>query len=96
MNRVFKNINIFLAKKSIFSKKKFEKLTGIYEFLSNNYLKIFFFNETYKSRKNFGEFSYLVEKSTVAAQGIFLGGKLRPLKDYQALPAGGQVAKFPF
>ena len=35
MNRVFKNINIFLPQKSIFSKKKFENwtyLTRIYEF----------------------------------------------------------------
>ena len=34
--------------------------------------------------EKFGEFSYLVEKLTVATQGIFSGGTLGPLKDYQA------------
>ena len=53
---------------------------------SNNYLKIFKFYESYKCRENFGEFSYLVEKCTVAAQGIFSVGTLGPLKDYQAPP----------
>ena len=50
----------------------------------DTYLKIFKFYETYKSRENFGEFSYLVEKFTVAVQGIFSVGTLEPLKDYQA------------
>ena len=98
MNRVFKNINIFLAKKSIFSKKKFEKLNifdrNLRKF-SNNYLKIFKCYETYKSRENFGEFFYLVEKFRVAAQGIFSGGTLGPLKDYQAPTAGGPGGEGP-
>ena len=76
MNRVFKNINIILAQKSIFSKKKFEKL-NIFDWklliFSKNYLKIFKFYETYKSGEIFGKFSYLVEKFTVAAKGIFSG-----------------------
>ena len=42
---------------------------------SKNYLKIFKFYETYKSRENFGEFSYLVEKFTVTALGISFRGE---------------------
>ena len=61
----------------------------------DTYLKIFKFYETYKSRENFGEFSYLVEKFTVAVQGIFSVGTLEPLKDYQAPPAGGPVGEGP-
>ena len=73
-------IYFFLRKKS----KNWTYLTGIYEFISNNYLKTLKFYETYKSREIFGEFSYLLEKFTVAAQGIFSVGTLGPLKDYQA------------
>ena len=62
---------------------------------SKNNMKICKFYETYKSRENFGEFPYLVEKFTVAAKGIFSGGTLRPLKDYQAPTAGGRGAKAP-
>ena len=66
----------FLPKKSIFSKKKFEKL-NIFDrnlwIFSKNYLKIFKFYETYKVRENFGEFPYLVEKFSVEAKGIFRG-----------------------
>ena len=58
-----------------------------------NYLKFFKLYETYKSIEIFGKFSYLVEKFTVAAKGIFSGGTLGPLKDYQAATAGGPVAK---
>ena len=60
-----------------------------------NYLKIFKFYETYKSREIFGEFPYLVEKFTVATKGIFSGGTLRPLKDYQAPTAGGPGGEGP-
>ena len=98
MNRVFKNINIFLAQKSSFSKKKFEKF-NIFDWnlwiFSKNYLKIFKFYETYKSREIFGKFSYLVEKFTVAAKGFFSGGTLGPLKDYQAPTAGGPGGEGP-
>ena len=62
---------------------------------SKNYLKIFKFYETFKSREICGEFSYLVEKFTVAVKGIFSGGTLGPLKDYQAPTAGGPGAKAP-
>ena len=94
MNRVFKNFNIFLPKKSIFSKKKFEKL-NIFDrnlwIFSKRYLKNFKFHETYKSTEIFGEFSYLVEKFTVTGKWIFFlgGGTLGPRKDYQAPTAGG-------
>ena len=43
----------------------------------------------YKSGEIFGEFYYLVENVTVAAQGIFSMGTLGPLKDYQAPSARG-------
>ena len=56
----------------------------------NNYLKTFKFYETYKDRENFGEFSYLVKKFTLAAVGT-----LGPLKDYQAPPAGGPGGEGP-
>ena len=76
MNWVFKNSNIFLPKKSTFSKKYFEKL-NIFDMnfwiFSNNYLKIFNFYKTYKPIGILGEFYYL-EKCTVAALGIFQGG----------------------
>ena len=62
---------------------------------SKYYLKIFKFYETYKDREIFGEFAYLVEKFTVAAKGIFSGGTLGPLKDYQAPIARGPGAKAP-
>ena len=62
---------------------------------SKIYLKIFKFYSTYKCRENFGEFSYLVEKFTVAAKGIFSRGRLGPLKDYQAPTAGGPGGKGP-
>ena len=73
----FSKISIFfLPKKSNFSKKKFEKL-NIFDrnlsIFSKNYLKIFKFYETYKSREIFGEFPYLVEKFTMEAKGIFSG-----------------------
>ena len=88
----------FFPKKSIFSKKNFEKL-NIFDrnfwIFSNNYLKNFNFYETYKYREIFAEFCYLVEKFTVAAKGIFSGGTLGPLKDYQAPPAGGPGAEGP-
>ena len=102
MNRVFKEINIYLAQKWIFSKKKFEKLNRFDRnfWIFSNYLKIFTFDETYKSRENliieyteiFSGFIwiyYLFEKFTVAAQWFFSGGTLGPLKDYQAPPVGG-------
>ena len=94
MNPFFKNINIFLAPKIYFSKKNFEKLNIFYRnfwIVSNNYLKIFNFYETYKSREIFGEFSYLVEKFTVAAQGIFSGH----LKTIKRPPHGVRGAKAP-
>ena len=62
---------------------------------SKNYLKIFKFYETNKSREIFGKFSYLVEKFTVAAKGIFSGGTIGPLKDYQAATAAGPMDKGP-
>ena len=62
---------------------------------SKNYLKIFKFYETYKSREIFGEFPYVFEKFTVAAKGIFSGGTLGPLKDYQAPTAGGPGGEGP-
>ena len=62
---------------------------------SNNYLKTFKFYENYKCRENFGEFSYLVEKFPVAAQGIFSVGTLGPLKGYHAPPVWGPGAKAP-
>ena len=62
---------------------------------SKNYLKIFKGYETYKSREIFGEFPYLVEKVTVAANGILSVGTLGPLKDYEAPTAGGPGAKAP-
>ena len=79
-------------------KRKFEKLKifdRTFSIFSNTYLKIFKFYESYKCRKNLGEFSYLVEKFTVAAQGIFVGGDLRPLKAYQAVHAGGPGGEGP-
>ena len=83
----FSKISTFSCPKIYFSKKNFDKLkifdTNFWIF-SNNYLKIFKLNATYKSRENFGEFYYLVEKFTVAARGIFSVGTLGPLKDYQA------------
>ena len=97
MNRVFKNINIFLPKKSIFPKKNFEK-SNIFDrnfwIFSNNYLKSFNFNESYKSREIFGEFYYLVEKFTVAAPGIFSGGNAPATSRLSsARGSGGPVAK---
>ena len=98
MNRVFKNINIFLAQKSIFSKKKFEKLNifdwnlGIF---SKNYLKIVKFYETYKSREIFRKFSYLVEKFTVAAKEIIRGGSSGHLKTIKRPPQVVRGAKAP-
>ena len=56
---------------------------------SKNYLKIFKGYETYKSREIFGEFPYLVEKVTVAANGFLSVGTLGPLQDYQEPTAGG-------
>ena len=53
---------------------------------SKNYLKIFKFYETYKSRQIFGELPYLVQKFTVAAKGIFSGGTLGPLKTIKRQP----------
>ena len=108
MNRVFKNIKNFRAQKNLFflriNSKNGPYLSGIYEFFSNNSLKTFKFYETYKYRENFGAFSYLVKKFTLAAKGIISVGTLGPLKDYQARPAGGPggegplltVAKFHF
>ena len=58
-------------------------------------MTIFNFYETYKSREIFDEFSNLVEKFTVAAPGIFSGGTLRPLKDYQAPTAWGPGGEGP-
>ena len=98
MNRVFKNINIFRAQKSIFRRtdsKNWTYSTGIYEIFANNYLKTLKFYETYKCRENFGEFCYLVKKFTVVEEGIISVGTLGPLKDYQAPPAGGPGAKAP-
>ena len=37
----------------------------------------------------------MLEKFTVAAKGIFSGGTLGPVKDYQAPTAGGPRAKAP-
>ena len=62
MNRVFKNIKIFLPKTSIFHRN--------FWIFSNTYLKIFNFNETYKYREIFGEFYYLIEKFMTTAQKI--------------------------
>ena len=45
--------------------------------------------------KFFFEFFYLVEKFTVVAPGIFSGGTPRPLKGYQAPPAGGPGGEGP-
>ena len=91
-------MHIFLVQKIYFFLKKFEKL-NIFDrnlwIFSKNYLKIFKFYETYKSREIFGQFPYLVEKFTVAAKGIFSGGTLGPLKDYQAPPAGGPGGEGP-
>ena len=50
---------------------------------------MFKFYENIKSIENFGEFCYLVEKITVAAQGIVSGATLWPLEDYQAPTAWG-------
>ena len=99
MNRVFKNLNIFLAQKIYFFLRKNSKncsyLTRIYAFLSEKLFEIFKFYETYKSREIFGEFPYLVEKFTVAAKGIFSGGTLGPLKYNQAPTAGGPGGEGP-
>ena len=91
MNRVYKNINIFLPQKSIFL-RKFQKIENIwqeflkfFEYLFQN----FNFNESYKSREIFGEFYYLVEKFIVRRQEFFREGTTRSLKGYQATPAGG-------
>ena len=45
--------------------------------------------------KIFGKFSYLVEKFTVAAEGIISVGTLGPIKDYQAPAAGGPGGEGP-
>ena len=60
----------------------------------NTDLKILKLYETYKSLENFGEFSYLAEKFTVAVQGIFSRGTLGPVKYYQEFPAGGILIIF--
>ena len=79
-----------MPKKSIFSKKKFEKL-NIFDWnlciFSKNYLKCFKFYETYKSREIFGEFPYLVENLQWRRKDIF-GGNYGPLTDYQEPTAG--------
>ena len=62
---------------------------------SKDYLKISKFYDTYKSRAIFVKFYYLVEKFTVAAKGIFSGGTLGSLKDYQAPTAGGPGGEGP-
>ena len=97
MNRVFKNINIFLGQKYIFLRKdsKMEHISLEFMIFSKNYLKFFQFYETFKSRGIFGKFSYLVEKFKVAAKGIFFGGTLGPLKDYQAPTAAGPGGEGP-
>ena len=88
----------FFPKKSIFSKKKFEKV-NIFD--RNLWIfrliicKTFKFYETYERRENFSEFSYFAKKFPVAAGEIISVGTLGPLKDYQALPAGGPGAKAP-
>ena len=70
---------------------------------SKNYLKIFKFYETYKSREIFGEFYYLVEKFAVAAKGLFRGERSGHEKPIKHPPQGvrGAMAprtesKFPF
>ena len=50
--------------------------------------EIFKFDETYKSREIFWEFSYLVEKFTVAAKGIFSGERTGHLKTIKRPPQG--------
>ena len=61
----------FLPKKSIFSKKNFEKLNIFYKnfgIVSKNYFKFSIFIIPYKSREIPGEFYYQVEKFTKKAQ----------------------------
>ena len=98
MNRFFKNLNIFLAQNIYFSKKKFEKLNifdrNLWNF-SKDYLKIFKFYETYKSREIFGEFPDLVEKFSVAAKGIFSGERSGHLNSIKRPPQGVRGAKAP-
>ena len=62
---------------------------------SKNYLKMFKFYETLKSRENFGEFSYLVEKFTVAAKGIFRRERSGHLKTIKRPPQAVRWAKAP-
>ena len=98
MNRAFKNINIFLAQTSFFSKKKFENL-NIFDrnlwIFSKNHLKIFKFNETYKSSEICGEFLLSGWEIYSGAERNFSGGTLGPLKGDHAPPAGGPGAKAP-
>ena len=80
----FSKISTFFLPKTIYF--FFEKLNILdrnFWFFSNNYLKIFNFYKTYKSIEIFGELYYLVEKFTVAEQGIFSGerpGHLNAIK----------------
>ena len=62
---------------------------------SKNYLKIFKFYETNKSREIFGKFSYLVEKFTVAAKGIFSEERSGNLKTIKRPSQGVRGAKAP-
>ena len=59
MNPFFNKRNIILPEKSIFSKKKFEKMHRFYKnfwIFSKNYFQILNFYDTYKSREITGEF----------------------------------------
>ena len=90
MNPVFKNLNIFLAQKSIFSEKNFEKLKIFYRnFWCIRIIiwKISIFMKPINPEK-FSVIYYLVQKFTVAAPGIFSGVMPWPLKGYQAPPQG--------
>ena len=97
MNRVFKNINIFLGQKYIFLRKdsKMEHISLEFMIFSKNYLKFFQFYETFKSRGIFGKFSYLVEKFPVAPTGIFQGERSGHLKTIKRPPQRVRGAKAP-
>ena len=79
MNPFFKNSNIFLARKSIFSKKKFQNrtyFTRISEFFEKIFKILIFLEDLYKSREIPHELYYIVETFIKKAQNGLDGGLL--------------------
>ena len=70
----FSKISTFFLPINLFFLRKIRKIEHVWQGFLNIFEELFenlHFCETYKSRENLGEFYFLVEKFTVARQGIF-------------------------